>query len=594
MAKDFGIFGWPRSRFLRRLPVVFLAVLVGVTPIATMLTVMWSEDAAYVRLSAQSHDRLALYGVTLDAELDKYRNVPLVLASDPEVIELLRVRSPERIDALNQRLTSINRKLGASAVYLIDGDGWVIASSNWQLGSRSFIGQHLDFRPYFVTARQGQMGRYFGIGSTAGDPGYYIAMPVRHGETVVGAVAVKMEMADVERGWAGGGERAFVTDPHGIVIITNTPSWRFNSLEPLSRDEAGIIRDSRQYGDRAIPSLDLQRGERLVTIGGGSYVMASRLLSDGNTLHVLVGVAEARAHARDLGFLAAAVLGLTVTGFYSVIQRTRMRRRYTRELEDRVDQRTAALQAEVAERRRAEEELKAKQDELVQAAKLAALGQMSAGITHEINQPLAAIRSYADNGVKLLDLARLDDVRSNLAEIAGLTNRLARITGQLKQFARKASGRAEPVSIQRAVADSLALMTGRFREAGVSPEWEPPPEDLWVCAEDVRLQQVLINLFRNALDAMRSVDERRLEIGIGTAGDAILLTVRDTGAGIPEEALPQLFDPFFTTKPAGEGLGLGLSISGGIIRAMGGQLTAANHPQGGAIFTVLLKRMETT
>jgi len=209
-------------------------------------------------------------------------------------------------------------------------------------------------------------------------------------------------------------------------------------------------------------------------------------------------------------------------------------------------------------------------------------------VAHEVNNPLAAIRSYADNAVVLLERGKADSVRANLSEIAGLTERLARITRQLKVFSRKSSNALEPVNVATAVDHALALVEARRLGDGVELVWRHPAEPVWVRGEDVRLQQVLVNLFRNALDALRGAPEKRLEVRLESGG----LTVRDTGAGIAPKHLGDLFEPFFTTKPAGEGLGLGLSISARIVQEFGGTLSAANHRQGGAVFTLTLNPAE--
>ena len=235
-------------------------------------------------------------------------------------------------------------------------------------------------------------------------------------------------------------------------------------------------------------------------------------------------------------------------------------------------------------------ELRTKQEELVQAAKLAALGQMSAGMAHEINQPLSALRGYAENAVTLLNLGRDSVAKENLRAITNLVDRMARITGQLRQFARKSAGALEPVAVAEAIERSLDLLAGALREGGIELGWMPPSSDLKVLADSVRLQQVMINLLRNAQDAMQGCADRRLAVSVSATEDAVNIAVEDSGPGIPAEALGQIFDPFYSTKAAGEGLGLGLSISESIVREFAGQLTAANRPEGGAIFLVTLRR----
>lgn len=258
------------------------------------------------------------------------------------------------------------------------------------------------------------------------------------------------------------------------------------------------------------------------------------------------------------------------------------------ELESRVESRTADLTRaneklleEVAQHRNT-------QNELIQTAKLAVLGQMSAGINHELNQPLTAIRAYADNARAFLGMGKTEVAASNLDEIGGLTERMAKIIHPLKEFSRKSSGQPEPVCLQAVRDGAMSIMYGRLSKQGAEISW---PEDLsriYVMADMVRLEQVMVNLISNALQAMEEVERKRIEISLQQQEESLIIRVRDYGPGIPSSELGRVFEPFFTTKQAGQGLGLGLSISHRIIENLNGRLSVENHRDGGAIFIIEL------
>jgi two-component system C4-dicarboxylate transport sensor histidine kinase DctB len=322
-------------------------------------------------------------------------------------------------------------------------------------------------------------------------------------------------------------------------------------------------------------------------------------------------------------------VSLCLLAFYWRMRRTRVRevmrsrellQSAYAELNQRVAERTAdlsqaneQLKKEVSERTRAEQELRAAHDELIQASKLAALGQMAAGITHELNQPLAALRGFSDNTRVLLERGDQASARENLEAIAALTERMGKITNQLKLFVGRARPRSARAPLARALRNVLALLQKRLQDvevdvsvvdaaAGTRERFDPAedhPEFVANC-DDLRLEQVLINLLGNALDAAAgdpgashpaaATPAPRIEIEIEATDATLSISVHDNGPGIPDDVLPRLFEPFFTTKEMGQGLGLGLAISSSIARDAGGSLVARNAPDGGALFVLTLRR----
>lgn len=617
----------PLSDAIRTLRLTLLAALALGLPVVVLASGHWGAVRARADLLAGSRGTLDLFLANLTSEVDKNEAVPFLLARDHDVMALLATPapSPALVDRLNRRLEETRIAVHAATIYVMNRQGLTIAASNWNTEG-SFLGQAFAYRPYFQAALTGGVGRYFALGTTSHQPGYYIADPVsaenRTGSPVVGAVVIKVGMERVEQGWAAGPERVAVTDSDGVIVITNNAPWRFHSLTPLAAAERIRIEANHKYADLAITPLAIttQPFEAAMPFAPSKthFLMVSGAVAGTDwTLHVLCDPAPIRSRAVAAALIGGFAMMIVILAGFLVLgrwfrarERAIEQQRAREDVERRVQERTSdlaeaydQLSREMRDRERAEQVLRTAQTELIQAAKLAALGQMSAGVAHEINQPLSAIRAFAENAVTLLERGRTATVHDNLVQIAELTQRMADITRHLKGFARKAAGTLGPVSLPDTVHKALMLVAPQIRAAGIDlaltnrmveqvgePNRLPP-----VRAEDVRLQQVLVNLFTNAIDAMKDRTRPRLIIDLDHDADAgeVVLRVRDTGPGIAVADLPHLFLPFFTTKGATEGLGLGLSITSGIVKDFGGTIAAANHPDGGAEFIIRLQPMES-
>jgi two-component system, NtrC family, C4-dicarboxylate transport sensor histidine kinase DctB len=427
---------------------------------------------------------------------------------------------------------------------------------------------------------------------------------------------LKIQFDELVDEWRKTKTHVFVTDANGVVELADQPAWQFRTLLPLSASTADALRKSLQYGDAELKSLPFVLEQSADGIGlvdvtdvgddtGTQTYLSAAMPVHGTSwvLHILTPVGPGIRREIVSASLLAGLLGLGVaTAAFLLWYRQELVRsraleqlRMRGELERRVRERTVdltesyeRLQIEIAERERVEAVLRQAQEKLVHAEKLAALGQMAAGISHEVSQPLAAIRSYADNAVVLHDRGRLGEVKENLSSIAALTERISQFMQHLKLFARKASGKVEPVSMKRALEGSLALVMHRFRAEDIEVIQELSKEDLMVWGEQVRIEQVLVNLLQNAADAMRGLSHPRVRISIGREDGFVVLTVADNGVGISPVDLPKLFSAFFTTKNEAKGLGLGLYISRGIVEEFGGALCVASETPG-ATFELRLR-----
>ncbi|WMS40771.1 ATP-binding protein [Acuticoccus sp. MNP-M23] len=602
---------------LRRAAIIAMVVIVALG--AASLFVGRFVSQYYDEFARENRLVLNRRADAVEGWLARYRPLAALFARDPRIVDLLVDGSGRGTAAANTLLEPWTHMTGASVVYVLDGTGTTIAASNWD-EPVSFVGRNFAYRPYFTAAMDGRLGRYFALGTTSGERGYFFAAPVRNDGRIVGAVVVKVAVDELERLLRLATEQVFVTDAAGIIILAGNPLLRMTARAPLPADEMDRIARTRQFDPARIRNAPIEPASPLWADGhnlvlapadrGGNptrrYLELSEpLATEGWTITLLVDTAPVRARLAATTFTAftgvtliLAIVALVWQRRRLLIERLRAGERDHLHLEERVAARTAELaransqlEAEIIERREVEADQRKMQAELIQAGKLAALGQMSAALSHEFNQPLTAIRTYSENAIAFYEAGAGDKAAENLNRVQRLTERMAQLSRQLTRFARRSKDTVAPVDLDDALKEALDLLDGRIKGAGAVVTVRGD-RNVRVMGGTVRLQHVIMNLVGNAIDAVPP--DRAAEIGIDVRrrGAAAILTVEDNGMGISPDNLERIFDPFFTTKEVGKGLGLGLSISYNIIKDFGGHMRAENRSGGGALFELTLVAAE--
>ncbi len=582
-----------------------------------------SEVSGIRQLRDNGERQLELHARAVESEINRYTYLPSLLELESSVSHLLLNPTPYRRNLVNDYLEGLNRRSGARAIYLLDTKGRVLATSNWR-DADSYLGEDLAFRAYFQEAVEGRPGRFYGIGSTTGEAGYYLAHGLRYQGRIIGVAVVKVKLEALQERWEKARLQAFVSDENGIIILSSDPALRMKAVRPLSAEDKERLARSLQYYWWALNEWEPRSrevlGEGLEAISFAAsgpqgeqedevaYLAQTRTLNDTPWHFTLLSpLADLRREAVIQGMLAA--VGFALLAFLLIAWNERRKVIATRlaareallaannELERKIAERTQDLRAsnsrllaEIRERKQTEDNLRKAQDGLVQAGKLAVIGQMSTSIAHELNQPLAALRTLSGNTVRFLARGALDTASTNLAAINELVDRMGRITASLRAFARRSDDHGV-AHLGKAVDAALFLLHTRLERTPLTLHRDFA--DVLLAIDQTRLEQILVNLIANALDAMSGQPDCQLWLsGAADAGN-YRLQVRDNGPGIDPANRVHLFEPFFTTKPGEHGLGLGLTLSASLATAAGGSL-AAHHPEsGGTAFELCLPLLES-
>ncbi|WP_432454599.1 sensor histidine kinase [Agarivorans sp. QJM3NY_29] len=556
------------------------------------------QQQRQAQLSEESY-RLQL---SIQHELDRFRNFPKVLAVQQPLFATLNDQDNDaQRHALNLYLQKINQLQGSDVTYLLNAYGTAIASSNWQ-SSRTFIDSNYSYRPYFQTAMQGKNAQYFALGSRSGLRGYYFSAPVLQQQRVIGVLVVKVALNVIDKSWRDPRFEYLLTDKHGVVFYASQSHWLYKSIKPLSEIQRQQLINSKQYGEHLLLNMAQKKRDNEITLPNfrdqsQDYIYTRRILANtGWRLYALSpdqGYMQAIAKAMLLSSLC--YLGLVLLYFYwRQLQSARqLQDQINQQLESRVAQRTAQLtisnqqlQQALNDYQRTASTLKKTEDELVQAAKLATLGELSAGINHELNQPLTALQNYAENALRFQQKQQYQQVTHNLQDILKLCLKMSKMIAKFKIFSRKSSGQIACVSSSSSINAALAILANRIVKHEIKIEFSGL-EEQWVKADAIQLEQVLINLINNAIDALEQQADARLGIRQYQHDDWQCIAIWDNGPQLSEEQLQRIFEPFFTTKK--QGLGLGMAISKRLVETFDGELVVGNHGDIGPEFEIRLR-----
>ncbi len=576
---------------------IILAGLLAVAVLFAVNRLLYQQLLNGLRNTGQS--TLELVTSSLRGEIQRFEILSSVLATDNELLRFLIDQNDIPRPQINRKLEEINRSTGALDTYLMDEKGTTLAASNWKTPV-SFVGRNFSYRPYFQSAIHGQSANFFAIGTSSNLRGFYIATPVSLNYKPVGVVVIKVRVEHLERLWQAENRELSLIDENSVIFVSTNPDWRLRSLRALSESEINSIKNTRQYPDpHAIDILNYEKSGQLSSSAEIALITVApenkpkeylQLSSRMEEAHWTVLLSSETKEVKRVAFYGTLAIGFGLVGLgiiaYAIYLRLQSARRklereqrYRNKLESAIAERTRDLQ-------KTNQELIETQQKLIQSGKLAAIGRFSAGLSHEISQPLTAIHSYISNAQQLITLERYEEADKKLDHIGNLADRIALIIRQLKIFVRGDELPTAPVSLISAIEEAKTIMADQIGKSGASVTTRFQNGEAHIDGDEILLQQLFVNLISNALDATSESERPRIDILVKKNQEQACIEVSDNGLGVSEKDLPSIFDPFYSTKEMGRGLGLGLTIAQEIVSRFHGEMSARNNDSGGAVFTV--------
>ena len=540
-----------------------------------VVTNRWLSERFSETTRNRAELRLALYSGNMISELQRTSVVPLLLSGDPIMAEALRAGN---FSATSQRLIKVQSEIGVASIMLLDRDARVVGATN-----RNLLGTVFRTSAFYVDALRAKDTVFSAEKRETGGYDFTYSRAVVADGRPIGVIAVAVDLMKYERAWAGFQDAVLVTDSEGTVILATEPRWR-----GLPLGEALAVREPPSAIGRAIQATADWAQNPPDAYVQGQAVMKTEARVPFRGWRMVTFTAYDSVRERVNGVLALEIMGFAILlalTFYLLSRRAWSQTMSFQRESAELRLLNARLQREIAEREKVQKDLAVAELTLAQSSKLAALGEMSAAVSHELNQPLAAMKTYLAGARLLLQRKRPEEALSSFQRIDDLIERMGAITRQLKSYARKGGEAFEPVDMRQAVSSALSMMEPQLKSRVVKITRTLPRQPVMVMADRIRLEQVIINLLRNALDATKDRQGPQIDLLL-SQGETATLTVRDNGHGIAD--LDNLFEPFYTTKKPGEGVGLGLAISSGIVGDLGGRLTARNAETGGAVFEMQL------
>ncbi len=557
-----------------------IAALFAAAVAVVLVTNNWLTDRFSESTRNKSEVRLALYAGNLISELQRNSVVPLLLARDPE---LIRALNEGQFASTSARLISFQAEIGAASILLLDKDGRAVGATN-----RNLLGSSHRSSPYFVDAQRTKDTVFSAQPRQAGGNDFTYSRAILADNRMVGVIVVAVDLMKYERAWAGLTDAVLVIDSEGKIILATEPRWR-----GLPITDALAAQDVPTAIERAFRATTDWTKNRPDAYLSGSAVMKTEARVPFRGWRILTYTAYDSVRERVNGVLALEIMGFAILlalTFYFLSRRAWSQSATFQRESAELRLLNARLKREIAQREKVQKDLAVAELTLAQSSKLAALGEMSAAVSHELNQPLAAMKTYLAGARLLLQRHRPDEALSSFQRIDDLIDRMGAITRQLKSYARKGGEAFEPVDVRDCLSSALSMMEPQLKTRVVQITRNLPRSPVMIMADRLRLEQVIINLLRNALDATKDVKDPHIDLTI-TVDHSVHLTVRDNGHGL--DNMESLFEPFYTTKKPGEGVGLGLAISSGIVTDLGGRLIARNGEGTGAVFEVQLPILGT-